>query len=199
MNLQRLRIGEWIFGVSGVVLLVSLFLPWWGLEGPWGKLGPGGPAEGAYFERSAGSDGFTASMSSTTWNAWQVFSVADILLALLGLLAIVVWVVVARWSAPGLGLAGEALLTLLATVMMVVVLVQVLSTPSTLEVPPPIPHASLEIGAWLGLASTFGILFGLLAAMRDERLSKPGEPTDSTGVRIDAQPPVEKLPGLPPS
>lgn len=194
MNLQRLRIGEWIFGVSGVALLVSLFLPWWGLEGNWIDLGPGGPVEGGFSDQSL-EIGRTA--VDTTWNAWQVFSVADIFLALLGLLAIVVWVVVARWSAPGLGLAGEALLTLLAIVMTFVVIVQVLGTPSALEVPPPILAASLEIGAWLGLASTFGILFGLLAAMRDERLSKPGEPTDSTGVRIDAHPPIEKLPGLP--
>lgn len=194
MNLQRLRIGEWIFGVSGVLLLVSLFLPWWGLKGPWGKLGPGGPTEAAYFD-----SGIQNSSVTTTWNAWQVFSVTDILLALLGLLAMVVWIVVARWSAPGLGLAGEALLTLLAIVMTIVVVVKILTTPDVLEVPPPIPHVTLEIGAWLGLASTFGILFGLLAAMRDERLSKPGEPTDSTGVRIDAQPSVEKLPGLPPA
>ncbi len=198
MNLQRLRIGEWVFGVSGVVLFVSLFLPWWGLEGSWTRLGPGGPVEGGFSGQPV-EGGVTTATVDMTWNAWQVFSAADIFLALLGLLAIVVWIVVARWSAPGLGLSGEALLTLLAIVMMVVVLVQVLGTPSTLEVPPPITNASLEIGAWLGLASTFGILFGLLAAMRDERLSKPGEPTDSTGVRIDAQPSVEKLPGLPPA
>jgi hypothetical protein len=30
MNLGRLRAGEWIAGVSGVVLLASLFLPWYG-------------------------------------------------------------------------------------------------------------------------------------------------------------------------
>ena len=29
MDLRRLRAGEWIAGVSGVVLLVSLFLPWY--------------------------------------------------------------------------------------------------------------------------------------------------------------------------
>jgi hypothetical protein len=196
MNLQRLRIGEWIFGVSGVVLLVSLFLPWWGLEGSWTRLGPGGPVEGGFSGQPVENE-FTTATVETTWNAWQVFSVADILLALLGLLALVVWIVVARWSAPGLGLAGEALLTLLAMVMMVVVLVQILGTPSTLEVPAPIPQATIEYGAWLGLASTFGILFGLLAAMRDERLSEPGEPTDSTGVRIEAHPAVEKLAGLP--
>jgi FtsH-binding integral membrane protein len=30
MDLRRLRVGEWIAAVSGVVLLVSLFLPWYG-------------------------------------------------------------------------------------------------------------------------------------------------------------------------
>lgn len=194
MNLQRLRIGEWIFGVSGVGLLVSLFLPWWGLEGPFTYLSPSGPVEGSYFNNTLGEP----DIKTATWNAWEVFTGADVFLALLGLLAIVVWVVVARWTSPGFGLSAEALLTLLAIVMTLVVVIQVVSTPDVLEVPPPIPHATLEIGAWLGLASTFGILFGLLAAMRDERLSKPGEPTDSTGVRIDAHPPVEKLPGLPP-
>src|SRR5215218_3796268 len=119
MKLERLRVGEWIFGVSGVVLLISLFLPWWGLEGNWIELGPGGPVEGGVID---GNDPVT----TTTWTAWQVFSVADVLLALLGLLAIVVWYLVARWSAPGLGIAGEALTTLLAIAMLIVVLVQVL-------------------------------------------------------------------------
>jgi hypothetical protein len=30
MNLRRLRAGEWMAAVSGVALLVSLFLPWYG-------------------------------------------------------------------------------------------------------------------------------------------------------------------------
>lgn len=194
MKLERLRVGEWIFGVSGVVLLVSLFLPWWGLEGNWTRLGPGGPVEGAAFERTFGSDAPT-----TTWTAWQVFSVADVLLALLGVLALVVVYLVARWSAPGLGLTGEALTTLLAIPMLIVVLVQILGTPETLEVPPPIPHATLQYGAWLGFAATFGILFGLLVGMRDERLSRPGELTDQTGAPVSAPIAVETLPAPPPA
>jgi hypothetical protein len=193
MNLQRLRVGEWIFGISAVALLVSLFLPWWGLEGRWIDLGPGGPIEGASLDSSG------AAATVTTWSAWQVFSVADVLLALLGILALVVWTIVARWSAPGLGLAGEALLTLLAAALMIVVLVQVLGTPATLEVAPPIPDPTLEYGAWIGLAATFGVLFGLLAAMRDERLSRPGELTDQTGAPVAAPIVVEKLSGLPPA
>ena len=32
MDLRRLRAGEWIAGVAGLVLLVALFLPWYGDE-----------------------------------------------------------------------------------------------------------------------------------------------------------------------
>jgi hypothetical protein len=191
MNLKRLRVGEWILGVSGVVLLVSLFLPWWGLEGNWIDLGPGGPLEGGVID---GNDAVT-----TTWTAWQVFSVADILLALLGVLALVVWYLVARWSAPGLGLTGEVLATPLAIAMLIVVMVQILGTPGTLEVPPPISGPELQYGAWLGFAATFGILFGLLVAMRDERLSRPGELTDQTGAPVAAPISVETLPAPPPA
>jgi hypothetical protein len=33
VGLERLRAGEWLAGAGGVVLLVSLFLPWYGLGG----------------------------------------------------------------------------------------------------------------------------------------------------------------------
>jgi hypothetical protein len=43
MDLRRLRSGEWIAGVSGLVLLVALFLPWYSDDGSsrtgWQSLG----------------------------------------------------------------------------------------------------------------------------------------------------------------
>jgi hypothetical protein len=189
MRLERLGVGEWIVGISGALLLVSLFLPWWGIEGTWIDLGPGGPVEG--LDRGTGT--------ITTWSAWQVLSVADVLLFLLGALAIAVWVIVARAPAPGLGLTAEALTTLLAIVMTIVVIVQVAGTPGRLEVAPPIPDPTLRYGAWLGLAATFGILFGLLVAMRDERLSEPGALTDQTGLPVSAPVAVETLSAPPPA
>lgn len=188
MDLRRLRVGEWIFGVSAVALLVSLFLPWWGLKGDWIDLGPGGPVEGGF------SDSATA---ETTWTAWQVFSVADLLLALLAVLALVVWAIVARATAAGPGVAGETLLLPLAVVAAIVALVQVLGTPGVLEVAPPIPDPTTEYGAWLGLLATLGVLGGLLVAMRDERLSRPGRPTDATGVPVDRPIQPERLPAPP--
>lgn len=191
MDLRRLRVGEWIVGISGVILLVSLFLPWWSLPGNWA--GSPGSLEGAYFERSVGASDFGP---TTTWDAWQVFQVADVLFALLALLAIAVWAIVARAPAAGLGITVEALVTLLAIPMAIVALVQVLGTPNSLDLSPLI-ETGTEIGAWLGLAATWGVLVGLLVAMRDERLSKPGRLTDQSGKPVAAPIHVETLPGPP--
>ncbi len=189
MDLRRLRVGEWIAGISGVVLLVSLFVPWWSLPGNWAYIGPAGPAEGAYFNR--------ADDEVTKWSAWEVLSVADLLLFVVAILAIVTVLVVARASAAGPGVAAQALVAPLAAVAAIVALVQVLGTPSSLDLPRPLPRATTEPGAWLGLAATFGVLVGLLVGMRDERLSSAGAPTDATGVPVSAPPPVETLPGPP--
>ncbi|NLT06880.1 MAG: hypothetical protein GXY03_11310 [Solirubrobacterales bacterium] len=187
MDLRRLRAGEWMAGVGGAVLALALFLPWWGLRGAWIDLGVGGPVDGP----GGGPD------VVTTWSAWQVFSVADVLLLLLALGAMATWWIVATRPVPGPGLIAEGLLTPYAFVMLVVVVVQVLGTPGDLEAPPPIPDPSLEIGAWLGLAATVAIFAGLAVGMRDERLSRPGQPTDQTGVPVAEPRPVETLPGPP--
>lgn len=39
MDLRRLRVGEWLVGVSGLVLLVSLFVPWYDGRTGWESLG----------------------------------------------------------------------------------------------------------------------------------------------------------------
>jgi len=192
MNLKRLRVGEWIVGISGVLLFVALFLPWWSLPGSWS--GSPGSLQGTYYDNSMGSD--LAGQGS--WNAWQVFSVADVLFALLALLAIAVWVIVARAPAAGLGITVEALVTLLAIPMTVVALVQVLGTPNSVDLTP-LVETGTEVGAWLGLAATFGILVGLLVAMRDERLSRPSEITDQSGAPVPAPVHVETLPAPPPA
>jgi len=187
MDLRRLRVGEWLAGVGGAALAISLFLPWWGLDGAWIDLGPGGPVDGP----GGGVD------VVTTWSAWQVFSVADVFLFLLALGGMATWWIVAAGRTPGPGLIAEGLLTPFALVMAIVVAVQVLGTPGDLEAPPPIPDPSLRVGAWIGLLATFAILAGLLVGMRDERLSRPGQPTDQTGVPVAEPRPVETLPGPP--
>jgi len=80
---RRLRPGELLAAAGGVVLLVSLFLDWYGLRG-----------------RSAGV------------SAWQAFAVADVLLALVALLAIALAVAQLTLRGPalpvGLGVVTSA-------------------------------------------------------------------------------------------
>jgi CDP-diglyceride synthetase len=182
MDLRRLRKGEWITAISGIALFVSLFLPWWEL------------LEGAYYDRSTGSSGY-AYASVADVSAWEALSVTDVLLALLAVGAVAIWVVtaLARNTAPGI--AADTLIVPFALVMAVVCLVRVLNLPDAFE--PASDFVDVAYGAWIGLAATFGVLVGDLIAMRDERLSRDGRPTDQTGVPVAQPLQVEKLPGPP--
>src|SRR3712207_2322649 len=102
MDLRRLRAGEWVVGASGVVLLVSLFLPWYGIDEPVVF----GPTE--TFKQSA--------------SGWEAFAILDVLLALGAVAAIAVVIVTAAQSTPALPLALQSLLTLLAIVLLLLVL-----------------------------------------------------------------------------
>lgn len=156
MDLRRLRVGEWITAIAGIVLLVSLFLPWMEI------------ADGS----GAGHSG------------WETLAAVDVLLAILGLWALAVWAITAAAPSTAPGIASQTLLVPFALVMSIVILIKVWG---------------YDYGAWIALAGTLGVLVGVLVAMRDERLSSPGRPTDATGVPVAAPPTVEKLSGPPPA
>jgi hypothetical protein len=100
VDLRRLRHGEWIAGVSGAVLFVSLFLDWY----------------------SAGHGAVTA-------NAWDSFSVTDVLLAVVGLAGIALAVAVGSQRSPSMGQATGALTVPVAFVAAIVVVIKALSLP----------------------------------------------------------------------
>jgi hypothetical protein len=177
MDLRRLRVGEWIVGVSGVLLLVALFLPWY--DDPTATTG-------AYFDR-AGETGWTAYAAvSATVTAWESFTVLDVILALLALVAISVPVVTATHRVPALPLALESLTALVGLLGLVLVLVRVLNLPGEAD--------AREIGLWLGLVATLGIFAGSVIGMRDERLSPAGRHTDLSGVPVSSQREIERNP-----
>jgi peptidoglycan/LPS O-acetylase OafA/YrhL len=153
MDLRRLRVGEWIVGACGLLLLIALFLPWYG------------------------------NPSST---AWESFTVLDVILALLALAALSVPVVTAMQRVPAVPLALESLTALFALVAVIFVLIRVLNLPGDAH--------GREVGLWLGLLATLGIIAGGLIAMRDERRSPDGRPTDVTGVPVSAPREVETQP-----
>jgi hypothetical protein len=155
MDLRRLRVGEWMAAAFGVALLVSLFLPWYGL-----------PAEDA--------------------SGWEALTINDALLAVGALFALTLFLVTAAESAPAVPIATAALATLAGLVAVVITAIRVASIPEAAE--------SRELGLWLALISSAGILVSAAIAMRDERLSKPGRPTDAGGAPSPPPPEIDPIP-----
>lgn len=142
MDLRRLRAGEWIAAISGALLLVSLFVPWYG-NGP---------------EDASG---------------WEALAAVDIALALVAAFGVSLLVITASQRVPAVPIALSAIVTLVGLIGAVLVLVRLGNLPDGFD--------SRELGVWLGLLATIGIVAGGTLSIRDERLSPPGQHTDLTG------------------
>ncbi len=125
--------------------------------------------------------------------AWEAFAVIDVLLFVVGAIGIGVLLITASQGTAAVGVATQALAFLITGPIAVATLIRVLSLPADLEA----AGAGRTTIAWIGLLAAFGVAVGSLVAMRDERISSPGHPTDATGLPIDAQPEIEPLPGPP--
>jgi hypothetical protein len=160
MDLRRLRLGEWITAISGVVLLASLFAPWYGAEDV------------------AATSGF------------ESLAVLDVVLALVAAAAVALLIITAAQRLPAVPLTFNTLVCLLGLLAVVLVLVRVLDLPDAAD--------AREWGLWLGLVAALGITIGSLIALRDERRSRPGRPTDLGGAPAGPPAEVETLPAPPP-
>ncbi len=158
--------------ISAVALGVSLFLPWYSVEGV------------------ANLDGDTATFAggpaglTTDFTGWATFTLIDLLLFVLAFFTVVAVIRAADPRSISQGLFGEGLVTPVALIVSIVALIRFLNIPGDLE---PFGDAiDRAYGAWIGLFATFGILAGSLIAMRNEWIgSRP-------------MPEIEKLPAPPP-
>jgi hypothetical protein len=168
MDLRRLRAGEWIVALSGIGLFVSLFLPWYGYE----AARPGLQVVGAHA------------------TGWEAFAVTDVLLAVLAAFGPALWLVTASQRTVPIPVALAGLTAFAGTIAVVLAVVRVL-----VVVAPGGPiDTTRGAGAWVGLASAAGLAVGGWVAMRDERLSKPGRPTDATGKPSPPPPEIDPIP-----
>jgi hypothetical protein len=139
VDLRRLRHGEWIAGVSGAALLVSLFLDWY----------------------SAGSGAATA-------NAWESFSVTDVLLAVTGLFGLALALGAATQRSPAVPQATGGLTVPIAFVAAIVVVIHALSLPDGAD--------GREVGLYIGVVATFGVLVGAWRSIGDQSFPKGASP-----------------------
>ena len=164
MDLRRLRAGEWITALGGGLLLFSLFLGWYEVPVPSVAIPPG----------------------SETETAWEAFAVNDVLLAIVAVAALSLVPVTAGHRVPAIPLALSALVAIAGKLALLLVLIRIAWRPGA--------ATGLEVGAWLGLLGASVTVAGAWIAMRDERLSTEGRPTDLTGSPQAQRPPIETLP-----
>jgi hypothetical protein len=99
MDLRRLRAGEWILAVSGLILLASLFLPWYTTAGG---------------QRVSG---------------FESMAVVDVLLAAIAASAVAALPVTAAQRVPAVPLALEGLISLGGILALLLVLLRVIDLP----------------------------------------------------------------------
>jgi hypothetical protein len=156
-------------GVSGGVLLLSLFLPWYR---------------------------FRSGTFGVDYTGWESFSALDILLAVVAAMAIAVALMTAVHPTAAVPIALASLLALVGLVALVLTAVRVFSPPylhpSVIPanlLPRPtrnFAHTSREYGAWLGFAGCIGATVAALISMRDE--SYPRAVRDDSHVEVDTLP-----------
>jgi uncharacterized membrane protein YvlD (DUF360 family) len=160
---SRLRAGEWTAAAGGAGLLVTLFLPWFGVELPQqqtvqGEFGGGGVINllKTYAVDSWGSG----------WDALGWLVIVVVLVAV----ACAAWLALANATArPIAQLVAASVLTATAgTLAFVVVALRAL-----VFQPGPNDLVVLRYGAWLGLLASLVLAFGGWKAIKDERTDAP--------------------------
>jgi hypothetical protein len=158
VDFSRVSIGEIVAGVSGLMLLIVMFLPWFG-----GKATIELPGIGTI-----------STSPSDTANAWESFTVIDLILFVVAVLAIGMLIARAAGAATAETVAPPGLIVGAAGVLAVIlILYRLIDTPGEVHVPgAAVSHdITRELGIFLGLIAALGIAFGGYAAM-NERASR---------------------------
>jgi hypothetical protein len=155
-----MRRAEPVAGLGGLVLLVSLFLTWYGVD----------------FEVTGPQTGSTFGVAVEKASAWRWFSVIDVLLALAAVVAIAVPVVSALARGPARPIAIAVIASTVTPVAVLLVVFRMLFPPEAEGLA--IDDLGLQLsltpglGAWLSLAGAVLAFVGAWFSLRDE--STPG-------------------------
>jgi hypothetical protein len=151
MDLSKLRTGELVAAIGGLVLLISLlFVNWYGV---------GGTVDTPFGSFSVGGD-FGA------WDHQGFFgTIANLLILAAALTAILLAVVTATSRTVDLPVASSAVTTGFGITAVVLVLARMLLQPG------PNGSVDLKFGIWLALIASVAIAWGGWRAMQDEGTS----------------------------
>jgi hypothetical protein len=154
MDTSRLTSGDISAGVGGIVLLVSLWLPWYGV--------------------SVNVRGFSASSDAS---GWEVFSTIDIILFLIALAAIVLVATKAAGQLPP-DVPVPLVLLGLGALALLLILYRLIDTPAPGDLPDEI-DVSRKIGLFIGLIGAAGVAYGGWRANMEAPDTAPAATTTS--------------------
>ena len=153
--MSGLRAGEWTAAFGAAALLVTLFLPWFGVEFP--ATPPGNLAAPILVEVGGGDSG------------WDTLGWVVIVLALVAI-GCAAWLAIANATArPVAQLVAASVLTATVGTLAFVVL----ALRALLFQPGPNDIVVLRYGAWLGLLAALILAVGGWLAIKDDRTDSP--------------------------
>ena len=113
-------------------------------------------------------DWYSAAGGTVTANAWETFSVTDVILAFAALFGISLAVTALTQRSPAVPQSVGALTVPVAFVGAVLVLIKLLSLPNGAD--------GRELGLYLGVAATLGVLIGAWRSIGDQSFPKGASP-----------------------
>jgi hypothetical protein len=150
MDTTKLRLGELVAGVSALVLLIVMFLPWYGASV---KAGP-----------------ISASANAT---AWQAYSLIDLILFVSIVAAIAMVILAMTQRSAALPISASVIVTLLGGLDVLLILFRMISKPGKGNCGSFCDAVSINLkyGLFLGLIAAAGIAVGAFMTMREEGTS----------------------------
>ena len=162
VDTTRLRLGDVIAGISGIVVFISLFIPWY----RWESLRPE-----------------VGGLRTDTYNAWRALGLSDAILALAALAAIALAVVQLTRLLPDLPFNPALPALLLGVIAVLFALYRVVSIPSGLFADAPEIEVDRSVGPFLALAASLGVTLGAWLSWNAQ-----GRSTAGPGARRRTEP-----------
>ena len=177
MDFTRLTQGEKIASVSGIALILIMFIfDWFGLK--------------------AGVAGFTAEGSR---NAWGSYGFIDIVLFITVAAAIGLALISASQTEVGLPVAASAVVAGLGILSVVLIIISIISPPDFgVDLSGTGIDHTRKIGVWLGLIAAIGVAYGGWRAMQEEGTSFGDQADRFRGPDEGAAPPPPSSSAPPP-
>ena len=161
MDPSRLTQGQKIAGGAGLILLISLWLSWYGAD-------LGGLAD------SIGID--------ATVNAWGAFDLVDIVLFLTALAALALAALAASNTRVDLPVAPALIVAGLGVLSVLLILYRILNQPGPNEL------IDVKFGAFIGLLSAAGVAYGGIRWMSETGAAPAGATPSDPGRTATAPP-----------